>query len=68
MPPKPRRSPDQAPLTRTTVRLPPDLLRAAQVRAIEEDISFQNLMAGALERELQRLTRRDERRRPRSGR
>ena len=68
MPPKPRRSPDQLPLTRTTVRLPHDLLKAAQVRAIQEDISFQSLVAGALERELERLTKRDERRRPRSER
>lgn len=66
MPPKPRRNPDH-PLTRTTVRLPPDLLKAAQIRAIHEDLSLQDLVAGALERELQRLDRRDQRRRPRSG-
>ena len=48
-------------------RLPPDLLKAAQIRAIHEDLSLQDLVAGALERELQRLDRRDQRRRPRSG-
>ena len=66
VPPKPRRNPDQ-PLTRTTVRLRPNLLKAAQIRAIHEDLSLQDLVAAALERELQRLDRRDQRRRPHPG-
>ena len=62
MPPKPKRKPEDPPLIRTTVRLPPNLLKSAQLRALNEDISFQDLVAAALTRELRRLEQRDDRR------
>lgn len=45
-------------LSRTTVRIPPQLKKAAEMLAIENDVSFQDLFQDALETYLKKNSQR----------
>ena len=65
MPPPADRS-EAEPLARTTVRLPRPLLKRARIRCVTDDLTLQSLVACALETELDRRDKEEQRRTRRS--
>lgn len=55
-------------LARMTVRLPRPLLKRARIRCVTDELSLQTLVASALETELDRRDRAEQRRARRAGR
>lgn len=49
------------PLARTTVRLPRPLLKRARIRCVTDELTLQSLVASALETELDRRDRAEQR-------
>lgn len=60
MPPPADRT-EAEPLARTTVRLPRPLLKRARIRCVTDDLTLQSLVACALETELDRRDRAEQR-------
>ena len=64
MSPRPKAS-DAEPMVQTTVRSPRSLLKRARIRAATDEITLQALLIAALDAELTRRERADERRQAR---
>ena len=64
MPPRPKPS-DAEPMVQTTVRSPRSLLKRARIRAATDEITLQALLIAALDAELTRREKADERRQAR---
>lgn len=60
MPPPAERS-EAEPLARTTVRLPRPLLKRARIRCVTDELTLQSLVAFALETELDRRDKAEQR-------
>ena len=66
MPPPADRT-EAEPLARTTVRLPRPLLKRARIRCVTDELTLQSLVAHALEIELDRRDKAEQRQARRSG-
>jgi hypothetical protein len=66
MPPPAERS-EAEPLARTTVRLPRPLLKRARIRCVTDELTLQSLVALALEAELDRRDKAEQRKARRIG-
>lgn len=59
---------DREPMAQTTARFPKEMLRQARIRAATDEITLQSLLIQALDRELARRDKLEERRRSRQSR